>query len=65
MPAAIHSSDTPPPHRPVVGPLELRREKLPIEDSGGQVLAILHAEAGSDSARALDLLPARRPPTTR
>jgi transcriptional regulator with XRE-family HTH domain len=43
-------------HHPVIGPLELRREKLPIGESGGQVLAILHAEAGSDSARALDLL---------
>jgi transcriptional regulator with XRE-family HTH domain len=41
---------------PTVGPLELRREKLPVGDSGGQVLAILHAEPGSDSARALDLL---------
>jgi transcriptional regulator with XRE-family HTH domain len=27
-------------HHPTVGPLELRREKLPIGDSGGQVLAI-------------------------
>lgn len=43
-------------NHPKVGPLELRREKLPIGNSGGQVLAILHAEAGSNSARALDLL---------
>lgn len=41
---------------PDIGALEMRREKLPIGDSGGQVLAILHAEAGSNSARALDLL---------
>jgi hypothetical protein len=41
---------------PTAGPLELRREKLPIGNSGGQVLAILHAHPGSDSARALDLL---------
>jgi len=34
----------------------LRREKLPIGDSGGQVLVIYHAESGSDSARALDRL---------
>lgn len=40
-------------HHPRVGPLELRREKLPISDSGGQILAIYHAEAGSESARAL------------
>jgi transcriptional regulator with XRE-family HTH domain len=41
---------------PEVGPLELRREKLPIGDSGGQVLAIYHAEPGSPSAAALDRL---------
>ncbi|MFE5813428.1 helix-turn-helix transcriptional regulator [Streptomyces sp. NPDC056479] len=45
---------------PQVGMLELRREKLPITDSGGQILAIYHAEPGSESARALDSL---RPPT--
>jgi transcriptional regulator with XRE-family HTH domain len=41
---------------PQVGLMELRREKLPIGDSGGQVLVIYHAEPGSDSARALALL---------
>jgi transcriptional regulator with XRE-family HTH domain len=41
---------------PQVGLLELRREKLPISDSGGQLLVIYHAEAGSDSARSLALL---------
>lgn len=41
---------------PEVGPLELRREKLPIGDSDGQVLAIFHAEPGTESARALDRL---------
>jgi transcriptional regulator with XRE-family HTH domain len=40
-------------HHPEVGPLALRREKLPIGDSGGQVLAIYHAEPGSARARAL------------
>ena len=41
---------------PQVGMLELRREKLPVGDSGGQVLVIYHAEPGSDSARSLALL---------
>jgi transcriptional regulator with XRE-family HTH domain len=41
---------------PQVGMLELRREKLPIGDSGGQVLAIYHAELGSQSAASLALL---------
>jgi len=41
---------------PTVGPLELRREKLPIGDSGGQVLVIYHPEPDSESARALDRL---------
>ncbi|HWG24454.1 helix-turn-helix transcriptional regulator [Actinospica sp.] len=41
---------------PQVGVLELRREKLPLSDSGGQILAIYHAELGSESARALELL---------
>jgi transcriptional regulator with XRE-family HTH domain len=41
---------------PRVGVLELRREKLPIGDSGGQLLVIYHAEAGSESARSLALL---------
>jgi transcriptional regulator with XRE-family HTH domain len=41
---------------PQVGMMELRREKLPIGDSGGQVLAIYHAEPGSESATSLALL---------
>jgi transcriptional regulator with XRE-family HTH domain len=41
---------------PRVGMLELRREKLPIGDSGGQLLVIYHAEPGSVSARSLALL---------
>ena len=41
---------------PQVGMLELRREKLAIGDSGGQLLVIYHAEPGSDSARSLALL---------
>jgi hypothetical protein len=43
---------------PRVGMLQLRREKLPVGDSGGQLLVIYHAEPGSDSARALALLAA-------
>ncbi|HEX2892510.1 MAG TPA: helix-turn-helix transcriptional regulator [Marmoricola sp.] len=43
-------------NHPEVGPLELRREKLPIGDSDGQVLAIFHVEPGTQSARALDRL---------
>jgi transcriptional regulator with XRE-family HTH domain len=43
---------------PQVGMLELRREKLPIGDSGGQLLVIYHAEPGSETARALALLQA-------
>jgi transcriptional regulator with XRE-family HTH domain len=43
---------------PEVGPLELRREKLPIGDSGGQLLVIYHAEPGSESAAALARLAA-------
>jgi transcriptional regulator with XRE-family HTH domain len=38
---------------PQVGMLKLRREKLPIGDSGGQLLVIYHAEPDSDSARSL------------
>ena len=38
---------------PRVGMLELSRQKLPIGDSGGQLLVIYHAEAGSPSAAAL------------
>jgi transcriptional regulator with XRE-family HTH domain len=41
---------------PQVGMLQLRREKLPLGDSGGQLLVIYHAEPGSDSARSLALL---------
>ena len=45
---------------PEVGPLDLRREKLPIGDSGGQLLVIYHAEPGSASAAALARLSANR-----
>ena len=38
---------------PAAGPLDLRLEKLPIGDSGGQLLVIYHAAPGSASARAL------------
>jgi transcriptional regulator with XRE-family HTH domain len=38
---------------PRVGLLELRREKLPIGDSDGQVLVMYHAQPGSESARGL------------
>jgi transcriptional regulator with XRE-family HTH domain len=41
---------------PRVGMLQLRREKLPLADSGGQLLVIYHAEPFSDSARSLALL---------
>jgi transcriptional regulator with XRE-family HTH domain len=41
---------------PQVGLLELRREKLGIGDSGGQLLVVYHAEPGSESARSLSLL---------
>jgi transcriptional regulator with XRE-family HTH domain len=41
---------------PEVGELSLRREKLPIGDSGGQLLVIYHAEPGSESAQALSRL---------
>ncbi|WP_344875213.1 helix-turn-helix transcriptional regulator [Nonomuraea antimicrobica] len=44
---------------PEVGLLELRREKLPLSDSGGQILAVYHAERGSETARLLDSLAAR------
>ncbi|MBR7826569.1 helix-turn-helix domain-containing protein [Actinospica sp. MGRD01-02] len=43
-------------NHPVVGMLELRREKLPLADSGGQILAIYHAERGSEAARRLERL---------
>ncbi|TWF74897.1 helix-turn-helix protein [Pseudonocardia hierapolitana] len=41
---------------PDVGILELRLEKFPVGDSGGQLLVIYHAEPGSESARSLALL---------
>ncbi|MCW2540609.1 MAG: transcriptional regulator [Frankiales bacterium] len=41
---------------PQVGLLELRREKLSIGDSGGQLLVMYHAEPGSASARSVALL---------
>jgi hypothetical protein len=36
--------------------LELRREKLPIGDSGGQLLVTYHAEPDSAGGRSLALL---------
>jgi transcriptional regulator with XRE-family HTH domain len=49
-----------------VGLLELRREKLPIGDTDGQLLVLFHAEPGSDSAAGLarlaELSAARRQP---
>lgn len=44
---------------PEAGMLELRREKLPLADADGQILAIYHAEQGSATARALAGLAAR------
>jgi transcriptional regulator with XRE-family HTH domain len=41
---------------PVVGALELRREKLGVGGTDGQLLVIYHAEAGSPSAERLALL---------
>jgi transcriptional regulator with XRE-family HTH domain len=41
---------------PLVGPLELSHEKLPIPDTDHQTLAVYHAPAGSASAQALALL---------
>lgn len=41
---------------PSVGRMDLRREKLPIGDSDGQLLVIYHAEPGSASATALSHL---------
>ncbi len=41
---------------PRLGMLELSREKLPIGDSGGQLLVIYHAEPGSKTAAALRTL---------
>jgi transcriptional regulator with XRE-family HTH domain len=47
---------------PEAGLLELRREKLPIGESGGQLLVIYHAEPGSDAAAALARLMSARSP---
>jgi transcriptional regulator with XRE-family HTH domain len=41
---------------PRLGLLELNRQKLPLADTDGQVLAIYHAERGSPTARFLALL---------
>jgi len=41
---------------PLVGPLELSYEKLPIPDTDRQTLGLYHAAAGSASAQALALL---------
>jgi transcriptional regulator with XRE-family HTH domain len=43
-------------HHPQVGDLELHREKLIVAGADGQVLVIYHADPGSPSAQALDLL---------
>ncbi|MBT0773920.1 helix-turn-helix domain-containing protein [Kineosporia sp. J2-2] len=41
---------------PLVGDLELRREKLSLAEGDGQMLAVYHAERGSETARSLALL---------
>ena len=41
---------------PDVGPMELRREKLLVSGTAGQILVVHHAEPGTDSARSLALL---------
>ncbi|MGU3293224.1 helix-turn-helix domain-containing protein [Williamsia sp. M5A3_1d] len=41
---------------PVVGAMDLRREKLPLAGTGGQILAIYHAAAGSESEAKLATL---------
>ena len=46
---------------PELGPLTLRREKLPVGGTGGQLLVLYHAEPGSASARALSRLTAAEP----
>ncbi|MGH3298270.1 MAG: helix-turn-helix transcriptional regulator [Trebonia sp.] len=43
-------------HHPEVGDLELHREKLIVAGTDGQVLVIYHADPGTPSAQALDLL---------
>jgi transcriptional regulator with XRE-family HTH domain len=45
-------------HHPLVGPLDLSHEKLPIPDTDRQTLAVFHAASGSVSAQALTLLAA-------
>jgi hypothetical protein len=47
-----------------IGMLELRLEKLPLGDSGGQLLVIYHAEPGSASAQSLALLGSLAAPLT-
>ncbi len=53
-------------NHPLVGPLELKPERLAIIGTKGQVLIVHHAESGSPSERALSLLAAiaagERPP---
>jgi transcriptional regulator with XRE-family HTH domain len=43
-------------HHPEVGELSLRREKLEIGGSDGQLLVVYHAEPGTENARSLGLL---------
>ncbi len=43
-------------NHPLVGPIVLRPERFAIIGTDGQVLVVHHAEPGSDSERALDLL---------
>ena len=50
---------------PVVGPLELSAEKLPIADTDRQLLIIFHAEPGSRSAQALAELRSAPPARSR
>jgi transcriptional regulator with XRE-family HTH domain len=51
-------------NHPEAGSLALWREKLPVGDSGGQLLVIYHAEPGSDSAQALERLAPAEPALT-
>ena len=41
---------------PEMGDLELRKEKLLINETVGQLFVVYHAEPGSETARALALL---------
>ena len=50
---------------PVVGPLELSAEKMPIADTDRQLLIIFHAEPGSRSAQALAELSSPPPARSR